>query len=650
MTTTHSAPARVDSAGVPPRGGPVAPSQSRLRPLGHDEIRLTDGFWSEKVDLNARVILDHCETWMERIGWTGNFDRAADGTVAENHAGIEFVDSEIYKLLEAMAWELGRSEDAELAARYARLVARVASAQDSDGYLHTAFGREGQRARYSDLEWGHELYCFGHLIQAAVARLRSGSDDELPAVARRLADHLYEQFGPQGRVAVCGHPEIEVALVEFARATNEPRYLELARLFVERRGTGTLAPIQHGQEYFQDDMPVREASVLRGHAVRALYLAAGAFDVAVDSHDAELADAVRTQWDNTVARRTYITGGMGSHHQDEAFGEDYELPSDRAYSETCAGIGSVMLSWRLLLDSGDAKYADLIERTLLNNVLASPREDGRAFYYANTLQQRHEGGIPSETEATDRAEAGLRAPWFWVSCCPTNVARTLATAPLYFATTDAAGIQLHQYGSYTIDTVLADGRRIALGVESGYPFDGTVTITVLGDAPVNYELSLRVPSWAREARLIDGDVSRVVSGTAVVERTFAPGDVVTLSLPMDAHFVSPHPRIDAARGQLAVERGPLVMALESTDLASGWDTEHVAVDALSAPRATTKGASIEIVRRSTHDDSREWAYGDPAVDSGDSRETVELVPYFAWANRGPSTMRVWIPSVVRHGG
>ncbi len=265
------------------RGGPVDPSRSALRPLGPDELRITGGFWGEKQELNARTIIRHCLTWMERIGWVANFDRAAAGTVAEHHDGIEFVDSEVYKLLEAMAWELSRDPGSELEAHYVDLVARVAAAQEPDGYLHTSFGRPGQRPRYSDLEWGHELYCFGHLFQAAVARVRGGHLDTIVEVARRLADHVYAEFGPAGRDAVCGHPGIETALVELGRALAEPRYIELAALLVERRGRRRLTTtLFQGSDYFLDDQPVRSADRLRGHAVRAMYLASGAVDVAAE--------------------------------------------------------------------------------------------------------------------------------------------------------------------------------------------------------------------------------------------------------------------------------------------------------------------------------------------------------------------------------
>jgi DUF1680 family protein len=421
-----------------PSTGPVSPSSSVLRPLPLGALRLTGGYWGEWQERNGAVVLRHCEDWIERIGWAGNFDGAASGRPF-THAGIEFVDSEVYKLLEAMAWELGRTGDPDLAGRYERLVDRVAAAQDDDGYLHTAFGRPGQPPRWSDMEWGHELYCMGHLVQAAVARLRTTGSGLLVDVAIRVADHLVEVFGDGGREAVCGHPEIEPALVELGRATGDHRYVRLAQLFVERRGRGLLGPIAFGPEYFQDDVPVREADVWRGHAVRAMYLAAGALDVAVETGDQELVAAVGRQWANTVARRTYLTGAMGSHHQDESFGADFELPPDREYGETCAAIASNMVSWRMLLETGETQYADLIERTLYNAVMVAPRQDGRAFFYANTMHQRVEGAVPPEDDLSARALSSLREPWFEVSCCPTNLARTLASVESVFATTTGRG-------------------------------------------------------------------------------------------------------------------------------------------------------------------------------------------------------------------
>ena len=642
------------------QGGPVRPSTSVWRPLGPDEIQLTGGIWQQKQRLNTEVILEHCETWMERVGWTGNFDRAAAGTIgaghsgaghpSTGHAGIEFVDSEIYKLLEAMAWDLGRGHSAAREDRYQSLVARVAAAQEEDGYLHTSFGRPGQPPRYSNLEHGHELYCFGHLIQAAVARLRTGHDDLLPQVARRLADHVYAEFGPQGRVAVCGHPEIEMALVELSRATGERRYLEAARLFVERRGTGTLGPHPFGQQYFQDDLPVRAATTLRGHAVRALYLASGALDVATETGDGALAAAVRQQWASTVARRMYITGGVGSHHQDEAFGDDFELPADRAYAETCAGIASVMLSWRLLLTTGEDKYADVIERTLLNNVLASPSADGRAFHYANTLHQRTPGmagddaHLVSPGVSSHRALTGLRAPWFDVSCCPTNVARTLASVGMYFATAADDGIQLHQFGDYRVSTSLVAG-PVTLQVSSGYPADGTIRVTVL-EAPSRtpLRLRLRVPGWAHGAcEASEPPVART-ERSLEFRRIFHAGDEVRVAFPVRARATYPDPRIDAVRGTFAVERGPLVLALESPDLPPQWSIDELTADPDSIT-TDAAGATIDVYRLAAA--PAEWPYHARPAGRQAERARARLIPYHQWANRGPATMRTWLPLAAR---
>lgn len=395
---------------------PVAPIHSDRFGVSTGEVVLDpDGFWGHRQEVNATATFAHCLEWMERLGWLASFDRIARGEATTDRPGWQFSDSEVYKLLEGMAWELGRSDDPALADIFGQLVARVGAAQDADGYLGTAYGHPGLPPRYSDLAMGHELYNMGHLLQAAVARIRTGwVDDPIVHIARRAADHICQEFGVNGRDAVCGHAEIEVALAEAGRALGERRYLEQARLFIERRGRGSLpVPPLQSPEYFQDDIPVREADVLRGHAVRALYLSAGAVDVAVDSADAELLAALQTQWERTVARRTYLTGGMGSRHQDEGFGEDFELPADRAYCETCAGVASVMFAWRLYLATGDVRYPDLIERTLFNVVATSPSADGRSFFYANPLHQRE--AAPRALDGVNtRAEGGVRAPWFEV--------------------------------------------------------------------------------------------------------------------------------------------------------------------------------------------------------------------------------------------
>ncbi|KOG33491.1 glycoside hydrolase family 127 protein [Streptomyces resistomycificus] len=626
---------------------PVAPSRGRLRPLGLDEVRITGGFWARRRHTNATATLGHCRDWMERVGWTGNFRAAVEGRVPRDRRGREFADSDVYKLLEAMAWEGGHDTDV------AALAETIAPAQEADGYLNTAFGRPGQQPRYSDLEWGHELYCYGHLIQAGVAQTRARGEGELAKTARRAADHVCATFGTGGIEGVCGHPEIETALVELARATGEQRYLEQARLFVDRRGHRTLADPEFGRVYYQDDQPVREATVLRGHAVRALYLAAGAVDVAVETGDDDLLAAVVRQWETTVARRTYLTGGMGSHHRDESFGDDFVLPPDRAYSETCAGVASVMLSWRLLLATGEPRFADLAERTLYNVVATSPSDDGRAFFYANTLHRRRRGTLPPSQAESPRAESSLRAPWFAVSCCPTNVARTLAVLPAYLATADDHGVQLHQYADAEIATTLAGGHGVALRVRTDYPSGGTVTVRISRSPDHPWTLSLRVPAWTTGAiaRLVDPDGARraVTVGSAEVTRLFRPGDEIRLELPMAPRWIEADPRVDAVRGTAAVQRGPLVYCAESVDLPDGRDVDAVRVDTSTAPADgpdDTVVAPGELAAPGETPDAA-WPYGppDPAAAPAAEPTGVVLVPYHSWANRGPSTMRVWLPTI-----
>jgi uncharacterized protein len=587
---------------------------------------------------------------MERLEWVANFERAVDGTIAGNHQGMMFADSDVYKLMEAMAWEVGRSGSADADDRIRGLTEIIGAAQESDGYLNTVFGRPGQEPRYSNLEWGHELYNFGHLLQAGVARSRTTGDDRFVEIARRAGDHVCATFGPGGIERVGGHPEIELGLVEMARVTGEQRYLDQAALFVERRGRGTLGEIGFGQAYFQDDLPVREATVFRGHAVRALYLAAGVVDVAVETSDDELLASIISQWEATVARRTYLTGGMGSHHTGEAFGDDFVLPPDRAYSETCAGIASVMLAWRLLLATGEPRFADLIERTLYNVVATSPAPDGRSFFYANPLHQRVPGKHPDPDVESKRASSSLREPWFLVACCPTNVARTLASLAAYIATADANGIQIHQFVESRIGTTLDDARRIGVEVSTDYPRGGAVTARITESDQRPWALTLRVPNWAVGATVMDpsGDRRAAGPGNVVVEWPYAVGDEVTLSMPVGARWTRPDPRIDAIRGCVAVERGPIVMCAESVDLPDGRHVDVLRVDPSVPPR--DEDGSVMVAARYVDPPDQPWPYGEEmGIGPGDGHAgsvdvAVALTPYHEWANRGPSTMRVWIPT------
>ncbi|GAA2130428.1 glycoside hydrolase family 127 protein [Glycomyces algeriensis] len=622
---------------------PVVPGRGTLRPLGLHEVRLTGGHWGERQAVNAANTIGHCLNWLERLGWIDNFTRAATGAPFDR-AGREFSDSEVYKLAEAMAWEIGRTGDPGLEADFTRLTAAVAAAQEEDGYLNTMFGHPGQAPRYSELEWGHELYCYGHLLQAGVARLRCHGEDDFTRLCRRAADHVCEVFGRGGVEKVCGHAGIEAALAEFARATGEPRYLEQARRFIERRGTHTLGDGGFGRAYYQDDVPVREAEVLRGHAVRALYLAAGAVDVAVDTGDEELLEAVRRQWDATVRRRTHLTGGMGSRYIDEAFGPDFALPPDRAYSESCAGVAAVMTAWRLMLATGDTGYGDLIERVAWNVLSGAAAPDGRSFFYANPLHVRTvDQAPPSDGALPHQAAGGQRAPWYDVSCCPTNLARTFAQFAVYLATADESGVQIHQYAPASIDTVVA-GSRFALTVATAYPDDGTVVVRVEANQGSERTVSLRVPMWAEGASVTgpDGAVRGVEAGAAAtVTAAFAPGDEIRLHLPVAARWTVPDPRIDAVRGCAAVERGPVVLCAESWDLPGGADVAELTVDASVAP--VERDGRVYVAAQ-VHDRDGAWPYGPATPDEEGKAAEVALIPFHRRATRGPASMRVWLPT------
>jgi len=538
-------------------------------------------------------------------------------------------DLDVYQWLEGVAWELGRGWDDGIAAMADEAIELVAAAQRDDGYLNTFVQVLAPGREYRDLQFGHELYCIGHLVQAAIAWSRALGDDRLLAVARRAADSVDAALGPNGADGIDGHPEVEMALVELYRATGEGRDLELARLHIDRRGHGRLGSGRFGGAYWQDVEPVREARGVAGHAVRQLYLDAGAIDVAVETGDAALLDAVHARWQDMVATRTYLTGGLGSRHAQEAFGDPYELPPDRAYTETCAAIAGVMVAWRLLLATGDPEAADAIERAMANSVLAGVSRDGDRFFYVNPLQRR-----------THRVAAepgtGERKPWYACACCPPNLVRTIASWPQLVATTGDQGLQVHQYASGQIDATVGGG-RVRLAIETDYPWSGRIRIAVLEAPEDEWTLQLRVPGWATAGTIDWGTAPAEAIAAAAREvharRRWHPGDSLELDLAMPGRVTEPAPQVDAIRGCFALERGPLVYAIETADLPAGIDVEDVRLDTGARPEPVARpdlGPSvIGLVVPATTADGRAFE--------------LAAIPYHAWANRAVEAMRVWIP-------
>lgn len=637
---------------TPSTAAPVLPrSRSVFTPIPVTGVAITGGFWAAKQTLNRDAIIPHCDHSLERVGWVENFRAAVRGTLETERVGRLFTDSEIYKTMEAMAWENAREDSSHFRARLEELAGLLEKTQQEDGYLNTFYGYPGGPERYSDMDLGHELYCYGHLLQAAVAGMRAGGPETLQSVALRVADHICDTFGPNGLQTLCGHPEIETALVELYRETGDRRYLDQAKIFIDRRGHQILGDTMYGgRDYYQDNVPLRQADVLVGHAVRALYLAAGAIDVAVETGDSELLQRVKDQYDRTLERRTYLTGGMGSNHHGETFGEDFELPSERAYAETCASIASVHVAWRLLLATGQSSYADVIERTLFNSVISSPSFDGESFFYVNTLHRRSPGIEPEPGVPSLRRTDGTRASWFTTSCCPTNIARTLSSLGGYAATANDAGIQIHQYIEGTISHAIAGNRNISLSTETAYPVDGRIALRINETDGAPWALSLRIPNWSTCPKIsVNGVPVEIAQGVTVVTRPWRKGDTVSIDLEVVPRLTYPDRRIDALRQTAAVECGPLVYCLESPDQPD-LDLDLVELD-VSSPLVPSEdrdlapgSASIRASGFVSEGQSDGLPFSSQPTSPVNVR-AVELIftPYFLWANRGPSTMRVWVP-------
>jgi uncharacterized protein len=637
--------------------GPIrltASSATALRPAAAAEI--TGGLWADRRRLNREVSIPGGWNRLHQAGNFHNLELAAGRITGDYINELPFLDSDVYKWLEAVAWTFADPVlDSSLADRLRQHLAEterlLRDAQQPDGYLDSHFQVRFPGERFVQLQWGHELYCAGHLIQAAVAVHRTTGDPGLLEVARRVADLVVDTFGTEaGKVdGVCGHPEIETALVELYRETGAELYLQRARYFVDRRGHGLLGDGRFGRNYWQDYVPVREAASVEGHAVRQLYLLAGVADVYAETGDASLLDALQRLWAEMVATKTYLTGGIGAHHSDEAFGDPYELPSERSYCETCAAISSIMFSWRMLMITGEAKYADLVERTLYNGFLAGLSLDGQRYIYANPLQVREGHVARGDDHDYQRVE------WFSCACCPPNVMRTLASLEHYVLLGSDDRVVLHQYMTGRYAAGVARG-EVWMEVTTDYPWDGTITIRIASAPAGRWELAIRVPDWAEQPRLtVNGAAVDTApsDGWWVVGREWSEDDEVVLVLPLEPRFTVADPRLDAARGAVAVEYGPLVYCLEAVDN-PGHRLDDLTIDTAVPPEAVSVDGPLGRVamirtggRVRPRSSASWWPYRLAGRTSDEVRgESVPLtaVPYYTWGNREPGAMRIWVPT------
>jgi DUF1680 family protein len=646
-----------------PRTGPIrlgTGARTALRPTEDPVVRT--GFWAARQQVNARVGIPQGPFLLEAAGNLADLRLAARGAVGEYHGDYPFMDSDVYKWLEAASWQLARlysdsPEGRRLADDVERLIGLVADAQQPDGYINTWFQAGKGDGRFTDLRWGHELYCAGHLIQAAVAHHRTTGRTRLLEIARRFADHIDSVFGPVGSGKPINgfdaHPEVETALVELYRETGERRYLDLAGYFVDGHGHGLVG----GEAYCQDRVPVREARTVEGHAVRQLYLLAAVADLAAETGEQELSAAGERMWSAMAATKTHLTGGVGAHHDKEEFGDPYELPTERAYCETCAAIASIQFSWRMALLTGQARYSDLVERTLFNGFLSGVSLDGESWLYINPLQVRD----GHDDQGGDKS--ARRTAWFRCACCPPNVMRLLASLEHYLASTDGHGIQLHQYAGGTFRGEVS-GSPVVVSVNTDYPWDGRITVSV-DEAPadVPWTLSLRIPQWCDRftvqygERTDDETSAPLEDGWLRLSRSWKTGERVVLELDMEPRLTSADPRVDAVRGCVAIERGPLVYCLEQVDNPGGGlddvviDTSHPLA---AKHRPDLLGGVTTVLgsgyRRATAPQGW-WPYPSDQATAADAsgsavngRIDLAAIPYFAWANRQDGAMRVWLPA------
>lgn len=623
----------------------------RFEPVGFSQVTITDNFWKPKLDKVATATLQACIVQTEqKTGRIRNFEKVARKQ-GEKHEGIYYDDSDVYKAIEAMAYSLKNHPDAAVQQKADEWIDKIAAAQQPDGYLNTYYTLTGLDKRWTDME-RHEDYCAGHLIEAAVAYYNTTGKRKLLDVAIRFADHIDETFRIKNRPWVSGHQEIELALMRLYHLTKQERYLKLADWFLDQRGRGygkgKIWDEWKNPKYCQDDVPVKQQKEITGHAVRAMYQYTGAADVASVTNDPGYMNAMTAVWEDVVHRNMYLTGGIGSSGHNEGFTDDFDLPNSSAYCETCASVGMVFWNQRMNLLTGESKYIDVLERSLYNGALDGLSLSGDRFFYGNPLSSVGNYG---------------RSEWFGTACCPSNIARLVASLGDYIYGRSENGIWVNLF--VASNTTFKFGKTdVPLQLDTNYPWDGNVKITVNPAKKVAYALHVRIPGWATNVPvpgklyaftntsdakaevLINGKPAtyRVEKGYAVIDRTWQKGDVVEVKLPMDVRQVAARSEVKADQDRIALQRGPLVYCVEGVDNSDKvW---NLLVPA--QPTFETKPHQVldePVVAIQAHLSVVEAAPDGLSIQT--KPQTITAIPYYTWANRGKSTMQVWLPSRIR---
>lgn len=621
--------------------------------VNFSEVELTGAFWRERLDCILTRTIPSQYKMLEEHGILNSLTLPKPVpplTIPENRHGFStqiFWDSDVGKWIEAASYALSFRRDEETEARIEAIIDDLEAAQDEDGYLNCWYlGREPEN-RWTNLRDNHELYCAGHMLEGAVAYYHATGRDRLLSIMERYVAHIATEFGPNEgqRRGYPGHQEIEIALIRLYHARGETGHLDLARYFIDERGRQPhyfdIEARARGEEpsafwartyeYNQSHLPVRDQTKVVGHAVRAMYMYAAMADLAAEDGDDGLLKACETLWEDITTKRMYVTGGFGPSASNEGFTTDYDLPNDTAYAETCASVAMVFWAARMLNIDLDGRYGDILEQALYNNVLAGLSLDGEHYFYDNKLESD-----------------GSHARWEWhpCPCCTMNVSRLLASIGGYVFSAGDREVAMHLYGGATTNVEMG-GVPVRIEEVSRYPFDGDIRIAVTPDEPVDFTLSLRLPSWAKDAAIRVNSVHEsldIVKGYARISRVWMAGDHVELVLPMRPERVHADPRVRQDLGRVALRRGPVVYCVEDHDhdvavtqmrLPRDADLGTAPHDAL-LPGMTAITADAQVLTRD--EDAGLYAAIAPAA----TPATMTAIPYFLWANRGPNRMSVWI--------
>jgi DUF1680 family protein len=620
---------------------------ARLHDIPVRAVTIPSGFWASRREINVTRSIPTMHDLLEANGRMNNFRRLVGKSDAKQ-IGPVFSDSDPYKWTEAVGFVLQTGDHPDLRATTDKMIDEIIAVQEPSGYLNTYYqnDRIPERMTPQTQSTGHELYCLGHMLQAAIAYYRGTGDRKLlDAGIRFVNDFLIPNYGPTPKKPiVSGHPEIELALIELYRITGDKQQLALAGYILQ--GDERAKFPERRTIYMFSGTPFTARTKLQGHAVRAMYACCGATDYYLETGDPAYWKTLTTLWEDLSQRQMYISGGVGARAEGEAFGEAYELPNARAYGESCAAIGNLMWNWRMLAANGDAKHTDIIERALYNGINSGMSLDGTLYCYRNPLAFDPSGG--------DK----IRNEWYDVTCCPPNLERTFASLPGYFYSTSSDGIYVHLYNDSELNWYLENGTGLKVTQKTNYPWDGRVNITVAPAQPSHFTFHLRIPGWAQSAQasVNNKPVSGVEPGEYLpIQRKWSAGDVIQLQMEMPAQVIQANPRVIDDAGRVAVQRGPLVYCLEELDQPHGVSLVNIALDLVNTPsenfqselRTTLLGGVVvlrHVGRAYENDaDARALYSGYSGVQTESRQIPLTFIPYYAWANRQATSMQVWTP-------